>query len=158
MQGFRHLLPLALAGIVVAGAAQAQQAPSVFFEGDLVRGGGPGAKGPSCVLNNQFKREETVVFRIRLRDAKTGQPLDDKGVTSLSVELSNGEKAAMHYGSHGGRGGPPEDFFWSGSWKIPTDYPTGSLSYQAIVTDQNGANYNWEPFKNSSSRITVIAN
>ena len=48
------------------------------IEGDIVRGNTPsGNTGPVCVLANQFKRRENVVFRIRVRNA-LGQPLDDK--------------------------------------------------------------------------------
>ncbi len=63
----------------------------LFIEGDIVRGNTPsGNTGPVCVLANQFKRKENVIFRIRVRNAM-GQPLDDKGLKSLVVELSNGK-------------------------------------------------------------------
>jgi hypothetical protein len=40
----------------LAHLAQAQQAQSIFIEGDMVRGNTPkGQTGPTCVLNNQFK-------------------------------------------------------------------------------------------------------
>ena len=38
----------------------------LFFEGDIVRGDQEGAPGPGCVLNNQFKRLEKVVWRLRI--------------------------------------------------------------------------------------------
>ena len=60
-------------------AADAQAARKFFFEGDLVRGVQQGAPGPFCVLANQFKRLEKVVWRIRVLD-QTGQSLDEKGL------------------------------------------------------------------------------
>src|SRR6266849_1339532 len=94
-------LPLAVLGF--ANVAAAQEAQKMFIEGDIVRGNTPnGNTGPVCVLANQFKRKENVIFRIRVRNT-AGQALDDKGLKSLVVELSDGRK-------------------------IPADYPTGSLS------------------------------
>jgi hypothetical protein len=50
------LLALSVVSLTWTGAAQAQGAKKLFFEGDLVRGAQQGAPGPFCVLNNQFKR------------------------------------------------------------------------------------------------------
>ncbi len=45
-----------------------------------MRGNTPsGITGPVCVLANQFKRKENVIFRIRVLNAM-GQPLDDKAL------------------------------------------------------------------------------
>src|SRR5262245_30549849 len=76
---------LSLAGF--ADSAQAQ----LFFEGDLVRGAQQGAPGPFCVLNNQFKRLEKVVWRIRVLD-HAGKSLDASGLKSLVIELPDGQK------------------------------------------------------------------
>ena len=43
--------------------AAAQEAQKMFIEGDIVRGNTPnGNTGPVCVLANQFKRKENVIF------------------------------------------------------------------------------------------------
>ena len=73
-------------GCATAANAQAQQAGPLFFEGDIVRGAQQGAPGPFCVLNNQFKRLEKVVWRIRVLD-QAGKSLDEKGLKGLVVEL-----------------------------------------------------------------------
>ena len=151
-----QLKSLALAGVLVSSLApaMAQEAPKLFFEGDVVRAGGPTAKGPSCVLNSRFKRGETAIFRIRVLDAKTGQSLDDKGVKNLMVELSNGEKLGMNYHQH-----PPKDatdWFWVGGWPIAEDQPTGSITYKIIATTLAGETVVWQPFKVASSQVTVV--
>jgi hypothetical protein len=145
---------LAALGALAIGPALAQEAPKVFFEGDVVRGGGPTAKGAPCVLNSQFKRGETVIFRLRALDPKTGKALDDKGLKSLSVELSTGEKFAMNYHAH-----PPKDstdWFWVGGWPIPATQPTGSVTYKIVATTLAGETVTWAPFKVASSNVTVI--
>ena len=59
---------VALSVLGFSGAAQAQQPGKLFFEGDIVRGNQAGAPGPFCVLANQFRRLEKVVWRIRILD------------------------------------------------------------------------------------------
>src|SRR5215471_7251627 len=86
----------AAAGIVTSalavagpGSPAAAQEAKLFIEGDIVRGNTPaGITGPVCVLANQFKRKENVVFRVRVRSI-TGQPMDDKNLKGIVVELSD---------------------------------------------------------------------
>ena len=154
-------LPLAILGFAdVAAAAEAQK---LFIEGDIVRGNTPtGNTGPVCVLANQFKRKENVVFRIRVLNT-AGEALDDKGLKSLVVELSDGQKFPAEY-----RARPPVavrtrlglpgpiDYFWSAAWLIPQDYPTGSLSYKVVATDTQGNTQSWVPMKDLRSLPLVM--
>jgi hypothetical protein len=153
---------LAVAG--PAGPSAAQEAQKLFIEGDIVRGNTPaGITGPVCVLTNQFKRREKIVFRIRVRDV-AGTPLDDKALKGIVVELSDGQKFAADY-----RARPPVavrktlglseplDYFWSAVWLIPEDYPTGSLSYKVVATDMQGNTQSWAPFKDPRSLPMVMA-
>ena len=130
-------------------------APSIIFEGDTVRGAGPNVtpKGPVCVLTSVFQRGESIVFRVRLVDPKTGKPIDDKGVRSLHIELSNGEKPQMRHGGH-----PPQnstDRFWSTGWIVPQSHPTGSLSYKVVATTLGGQTVAWQPFQVASSQLRI---
>jgi hypothetical protein len=84
------LSAILLSGVVFSFANAAQAAP-LFVEGDLVRGVQRGAPGPLCVLNNQFKHLEKVVWRFRVHDA-SGKDLDNTGLKSLVVELPDGQK------------------------------------------------------------------
>ncbi len=146
-----------------ANVAAAQEAQKMFIEGDIVRGNSPnGITGPVCVLANQFKRKENVIFRIRVRNT-AGQPLDDKSIKSLVVELSDGKTYQAAY-----RPRPPVltraalgltgpiDYFWSAAWLIPQDYPTGSLSYRVVATDMQGNTQEWTPMKDLRSLPMVI--
>lgn len=140
--------------VTVSAPAQAQ--PPFSFEGDMVRGRPqPGEKTPVCVLASQFKRKDMVVWRIRVLDRATGEPLDDKALKSLQVELPDGQKFAAKYGPHPPKG-KPSDYFWSVAWEIPADYPTGTLSYTVNAVDQQGRAATWQPFKMAPSQLTVI--
>ena len=137
--------------------AQAQQAGKLFFEGDMVKGPQPGQAGPFCVLQSQFYRKQQVAWRIRVLDAD-GKQVDDKGLKSLFVEMSNGKKFELKFKPHPPpRQGPATDFFWSGSWVIPEDEPTGSFTYKVTATDTSNRVQTWEPFKIVASQLTVVA-
>ncbi len=135
-------------------AGSAQEPQKLFFEGDMVRGAGPGLAGPGCVLTSQFKRNEMVVWRIRVLDPKSGRPVDAKGLKSLVVQLPDGQKFDGHYGGH--PKGKTDDFFWTAAWKVPQSYPTGTIAYKVVATDQNGQVTTWEPFKVALSQLTVV--
>jgi hypothetical protein len=152
--------PLLLSSLCAAGvlgaSAPALAQPPFFFEGDMVTGRPqPGVKAPVCVLASQFRRKDMVVWRIRVLDAATGQPLDDKALKSLQVELPNGQKFGAKYGPHPPKG-TPSDHFWSAAWEIPADYPTGTRSYTVSAVDQQGRSATWQPFKMAPSQLTIV--
>ena len=92
---------------------------------------------------------------MRLTDSQTGQNLDASSVTSVRVEVSNGQTFPMKFGPH-----PPRnstDNFWTAAWRIPADHPTGSLNYKVIAVAKDGSTLSWEPFKVAASQLTVVA-
>ena len=48
------------------------------------------------MLQSQFYRKQQVAWRVRVLDSD-GKMLDDKGLTSLVVELSNGKKIELKF-------------------------------------------------------------
>src|SRR5271168_2201826 len=145
----------AVLGLTDGAQAQVSGAPKLFFEGDMVRGGQPGAPGPVCVLDNQFKHLEKIVWRFRVLD-QNGKALDGSGLKSLVVELPDGQKVNAQYGPHPGAANPT-DFFWTAIWIIPPAYPNGTFVYKATATDAQGQTTTWEPFKRVTSQLQVVA-
>jgi hypothetical protein len=145
----------AIAVSILGFASIAQAESKLFIDGDMVRGAQRGAPGPACVLNNQFKHLEKVVYRMRVRDAD-GKPLDDKGLKSVTVEVSNGQKLQAVYGPHPPTG-PATDRFWSAMWIIPADHPNGSFTYKVTATDLQGNSATWEPFNRSTTQLEIQA-
>jgi hypothetical protein len=146
----------AIVGLVDAAGAQGAARNKLFVEGDVVRGAQQGAPGPFCVLSNQFKRLEKVVWRIRVLD-EAGQSLDGNGLKSVVVELPDGQKLNAKFDRHP----PPEqgaalDHFWTAVWTIPTSYPSGSLGYKVVATGKDDQSQTWEPFKSKPSQLTVV--
>ncbi len=145
---------IALALVGFAGSAQAQTAGGkLFFEGDIIRGAQAGAPGPFCVLNNQFKHLEKVVFRFRVMDS-TGKVLEKDGLKSLVVMLPDGKQLNAQFGQHPPRG-EAQDHFWTAAWQIPADYPNGTFAYKAIATANDGSTTTWEPFKIKTTQFQV---
>jgi hypothetical protein len=152
----RAALVLLGAAGALAGAPHASAQPQFFLEGDMVRGEPqPGVKAPVCVLTSQFKHGDQVVWRIRVLDPASGQGLDNKALKSVQVQLPDGQKFNARYGGHPPKG-TPTDHFWSVSWKIPADYPTGSFSYTVNAVGQDGRSATWQPFKMAPSQLTVV--
>lgn len=145
-------------GVLIGGlglALPAIAATPLFFEGDMVRGGTEkGMTGPVCVLASQFKRGESVVWRIRVRDAQ-GRDVDASMVQSVTVKLPDGQTFPARFGPH--PKGKETDTFWSTSWIVPADYPTGALSYTVIAKAKDGSEQTWAPFKVAMSELTVVA-
>jgi hypothetical protein len=144
----------AAVGFLQIGSAQAA-GPAMVIQSDTVRGVQQGMTAPGCVLNNQFKPREEIVFRIQVIDTKTGKPMDKDTLKSLVIELPDGQKFPAHYGMH-----PPQDpiqYFWTFGWVIPANYPTGSFGYKVVATDKKGHTATFEPFKSKPSQLTVMA-
>jgi hypothetical protein len=138
---------------IAVGMASVAKAQDLFVDSDIVRGNQPGAPGPICVLNNQFRHLEKVVFRFRVRD-QSGKLLDDKELKSLVVELPNGQKIDGYFGGHPPNA--PTDFFWVGVWIIPDSYPSGTFTYRATATDMKGHTQVWEPLNRVTSFMQVL--
>jgi len=148
----RTLSIVLLLAIGLVPLARADSGTRLFIAADMVRG--PAGSGPVCVLSSRFMRNERVAWRIRVQDV-TGKELDDKGLKSLVVELSDGQKFPAQFGGH-----PPQEptaYLWSAGWTIPDDYPTGTLNYKVVATALDGTTQTWEPVTNKYSLLTVVA-
>jgi hypothetical protein len=141
---------------LTASSAMAQTVQKIAFAGDMVLGATPRmGPPPPCILTNRFVRGEQVVFRMRLTDPATGQQLDPSGVTSVRVEVSNGQSLPMRFAPHPPRNSTDE--FWAAAWVIPKDHPTGSLKYKVVAVAKDGSIQSWEPFNIAASQLTVVA-
>lgn len=139
----------ALATLLGLGAAPAGAAGvPMVIQADTVLSG-------QCVLSNQFKHGDAIVFRIRVIDTATGEPLAAEGLKSLVVELADGTKLDAHFGQH-----PPQepvDSYWTVAFPIPDDYPTGTFTYKVVATNGAGETATFVPFAVPPSQLTVVA-
>jgi len=88
-------IAVAVTGAVLGFAAQAQDAcgAKLFFEGDMVRGGQAGAPGPVCVLDNQFKHLEKIVWPLlELRPHGGRGPVVQRNTASPADEVRRADE------------------------------------------------------------------
>lgn len=106
----------------------------------------------SCVLQSRFARNSQVVWRARVMDGADGSQLDDSAVAVI-VELADGQTFPMKFADHPKDN--PTDAFWATSWTVPTDYPTGTVSFTITATSKDGATAEFEPFNVVPSLLTI---
>lgn len=107
----------------------------------------------TCVQVSRFAHNEDVVWRVKVFDPLTGDPMDDTQLESLQVIIPGQDPLDLHYGPHPRDN--PVDFFWTVSWGIAEDYPSGTVSYtiEAVATD--GRTGTWEQFGVEAAMLTV---
>lgn len=152
-----------LVGIASACASPAVSAPvpapkvaqNLILDANTTTGSGGTLKADAvCVLGSQFKRGQQVVWRIKVIDPATGQPLDDKALQSVKIALPDGQTFDAKYGGHPAK--TPTDSFWATSWVVPQDYPTGSLPYVVNAKSADGRTGKFTEFNVAPSLLTVV--
>lgn len=161
----RSFLTGSVAVIAVMGArrfdaaAQEEGGQELIVYADIVQGGQnlPEEQRPerSCVLNSRFPRNSQLVWRARVIDPETGEPMDDTMVSNVEVVLSDGQTFEMEYGPHPPAPNPPRDSYWTAAWLIPKDYPTGTLGFTITAETDDGRMGEFQPFDIPSSLPTV---
>lgn len=111
------------------------------------------AAGAVCVQQSRFARNSEIVWRARVIDPVTGEELGDDTLETVVVELGDGQTLDMRYGQHPRDN--PTDSFWTTSFDIPVDYPTGTLDYEIVATAADGRTGDFRPFDVAPSLLTV---
>ncbi len=149
------ILALVVPAMSAAAAAAAPARVAYILQVDLVRGS-DNPTGTVCVQTSVFKQGEELVWRARLIETATGREIGDEGKSQgeiaernlkVTAYLENGMNFALKYGQHPPRPreGDPVKWFWTTSWKIPPEYPTGTLKWWVIATDKAGAFVRFDP-------------
>lgn len=132
-----------------------QSAQNLILSSDMVVGsGGTPAPAAPCVLQSAYKPGEEVVFRVRVYDPATGNQMDDKALSSVTVNLPNGQTLDAKYSGHPATN--PLDHFWAVSWTIPANYPTGTVTYTVKATAADGRTGTFDNFNVAPSLLTVV--
>jgi hypothetical protein len=168
MIAYRHLStrgrPALLVGLVAAAfgsspVAAQDQPVKLVIAADMVLGGKniPEDQRASraCVMTSRFPRNGELVWRSRVFDPATGDPLDGDALAKVEVMLSDGQTFEMEYGAHPPAPNPPRDYYWTVAWVVPKDYPTGTLSYTIVATDTQGRSGEFKPFDIPPSLPTI---
>jgi hypothetical protein len=156
------VFPLALL-LAACGGSEAASAPAappaaknLFISADVVQGSTNVPQDQaalfSCVLSSRYARNSQMVFRARVSDPATGDLMDDQAVTKLEAKLANGKTLDMTYGLHPKNTG---EGYWTGSWIVPKDAPTGTLKYTLSATAKDGRTGEFVPMSVASALPTI---
>jgi hypothetical protein len=96
-----------------------------------------------------------MVWRMRVVDPETGEPMTDEMLDKVEVNLSDDQVFEMEFGPHPPAPNPPRDSYWTAAWLVPEDYPTGTLSYVVGATAADGRSGEFKPFDIASSLPTI---
>jgi len=151
-------IALTMMGSVLASAQTEQKDLNLIIIADTVRGSLNLLEGDMaanlCVQRSRFNLGEHIVWRIRVYDPQFATAMDDVALDSVQVLLDDGQLFEARYAGHGAEGA--KDFFWTTSWVIPEDYPTGSLGHQVTAKAQDGRTGEFVPFNVSYSLLTIV--
>lgn len=149
---------LAAMGSFPASADEGGKEVPLILAADTVLGieGIPEAEIPQkvCVLSSRFSPGQQIVWRVRVYDPKTAQPLNDTTLDVVEVILPGDQVLSAHYGPHPPQ--EPTDFFWSTSWVIPQDHPTGSLAYTIRAKAKDGRSGEFVQFNVAPSLLIIL--
>jgi len=106
----------------------------------------------TCVQVSRFAHNEEVVWRVKVLDPVTNEPMDDTALVSVQVKLPD-QTLDLHYGGH--PRDTPLDFFWTVGWDVPETYPTGTVPYTIEARSADGRSGTWEQFKVALAQLTI---
>jgi len=154
------LAALAATGSFPAAAEEAGKEVPLILVADTVLGvvGIPEAEIPKkvCVLSSRFNPGQQIVWRVRVYDPTTGQPLDDTTLDLVEVALPGDQVLKARYGPHPPPPQEPTDFFWSTSWVVPQDYPSGSLPFIITAKAKDGRSGEFIEFNVAPSLLIIV--
>jgi hypothetical protein len=108
----------------------------------------------TCVQASRFAHNEDIVWRVKVFDPLTGEPMDDTMIESLTVVMPD-QTLDLHYGPH--PRDKPLGYFWTTSWVVPEGYPEGVINYTIEATANDGRTGSWEQFEVAAANLTVTA-
>jgi len=116
----------------------------------------------NCILTNRFKKGQRIGVRMTAFDGGTGEV---ENTAVLVAHLTVGGKTIDVPMRWRGANPPalsptaytrPPLELWVGSWTIPADAPTGTVSYTVTATDRFGRTAFFTPFSYAGSQLTIV--
>ncbi len=148
---------------------------TLIIAADTVRGHVPSTFGGLCVQTSQWHPGEMIVWRARIWDPETGDQIpgnsedfvetqpDADAIAAMveglkvTVNLSDGQTFDARFAGHLVDGELIGDYFWTASWEIPVDYPTGVLDdWITVEWATEGKSGISKPFVVGYAKLTIL--
>ena len=117
----------------------------------------------NCILTNRYKRGQRVGFRMTAIDGGSGDVENTAVLVAHVMYAGKTVDAPMRWRGAAGRAAPPPRGYlrspfelWTGSWTVPDDAPTGSVSYTVTATDRFGRTATFTPFSAEASQLNIV--
>jgi hypothetical protein len=148
----------ATAAPTVAPTVAAAPAPkTLILVGDTVRGTAGLTDEEktflTCTQQSRFPQGSSIVWRYRVLEPATAKAMSDKQLKSFTLTLPDGKEKAFTYGEH-----PKASniWFWTASFELPKDYPTGAFNYKVLATDLEGRTGTFDQFPVAAGLLQVV--
>ncbi len=148
----RTLLTTLAVAVLAAGLAFGQQ--SLIVLDSVVMGHENNTDELTCVQSSQFRHEQQIVWRVKVIDPATSEPMTDADLTAVVLTLPDGQTFDLNFGAH--PNGDPLDSYWTTNWVIPADYPSGIVDYTVTATAADGRSGELVTFPIPASTLTIL--
>ncbi|MDE3193488.1 MAG: hypothetical protein KGN00_07370 [Chloroflexota bacterium] len=146
-----------VAAATVAAPTAAPAAKALILVGDTVRGTANLTDEEktylTCTEQSRFPQGSSIVWRYKVIDPVTAKAMSDKQLKSFALTLPDGKSKDFTYGEH------PKGsnvWFWTASFALPKDYPTGAFNYKVLATDLEGRSGNFDQFPVAAGLLQVV--
>jgi hypothetical protein len=89
------------------------------------------------VLQNQFVRGTTAVFRVFAGETKTGAVLRPATTLFAYVKIPGQPNLKLTWAGPFDKGDSDAMWPWKASWAIPSDYPVGIVQFKVLVKSKS---------------------
>lgn len=157
------ILGAAVAAAAISASALAAEAPKetpfptpstsgVFVAAQTVNA----SSASGGVLQNQFIRGATVVFRVFAGETKTGAVLRPGTVRYAYVKIPGQPILRLSWTGPFAKGDPDANWPWKGSWTVPNDYALGTVEFKVLVKAKSGAVGSFVQAPVAPAQLTVV--
>ena len=90
------------------------------------------------ILQNQFTRGSTVVFRVFAGELKSGKVLRPGTLRYAYVKIPNQPNLRLRWSGPFAKGDPDAQWPWTATWTVPGDYALGVVNFKVLVAAKGG--------------------
>lgn len=87
-----------------------------------------------CADSSVFQRQQQIVFRLYITNAKTGKIMTGKDMSKVVLRIAGLPDIKMSFRPQGGKPDATSPWLWSTAWLVPADYPLGTFKFDIAAT------------------------
>ena len=108
------------------------------------------------ILQNQFTRGATVVFRVFAGETKTGLVLRPGIVRYAYIKVPGQPNLKLAWAGPFAKNDPDAHWPWKAAWTVPGDYPLGTVGFKVLVRAKSGQLGSFVQAPVATAQLTVV--